>query len=147
MNIINVETCHLDKILEIENESFSCPWSKQSFVDALNNKNITLLVAIDEEKTVCGFVCVLIIDFEAEILDIAVKKSMRKKGIAGMLFSYLSTTEQMKNVEKIFLEVRESNHPARSFYEKQGFVPIGVRHNYYRNPTEDAVLMGKDLHE
>ena len=43
---------------------------------------------------------------------------------------------------KIFLEVRESNQPARRLYEKHGFREIGRRRRYYQNPLEDAILYG-----
>ena len=45
----------------------------------------------------------------------------------------------------IWLEVRESNHPARRFYEKHSFLEAGRRRAYYRNPEEDAVLYRLDL--
>ena len=41
------------------------------------------------------------------------------------------------------LEVRESNAPARRFYEGAGFVIMGTRKNYYEKPVEDAILMTK----
>jgi ribosomal-protein-alanine N-acetyltransferase len=42
---------------------------------------------------------------------------------------------------KVFLEVRRSNEAAIAMYEAAGFATLGVRPNYYRRPTEDAVTM------
>ena len=44
-------------------------------------------------------------------------------------------------IEKIFLEVRVSNIPAISLYEKMGFESLGVRKNFYEHPQEDASIM------
>ena len=44
-------------------------------------------------------------------------------------------------VERIFLEVRESNSPARNLYSAKGFKEIGIRKKYYRDPVEDAHIM------
>ena len=48
-------------------------------------------------------------------------------------------------VRDLYLEVRASNTPAISCYEKNAWETIGTRKNYYKNPTEDAVLMHKQL--
>ena len=46
-------------------------------------------------------------------------------------------------VSAVSLEVRESNRPARNLYESYGFAAEAVRKGYYRNPSEDAVIMWK----
>ena len=145
MKIINVTTDMIPQILEIEASSFSVPWSEKSFIDALESEKITLCAAIDEIGAICGFVCFLIIDTEAELLNIAVSVKERKKGIASALLEYMMGVMVSSNVEKIFLEVRESNIPARYLYEKYGFDIIGKRRKYYSNPTEDAILMQKTI--
>ena len=48
-------------------------------------------------------------------------------------------------VNKLLLDVRESNESAEAFYKKKGFVLDGVRKNYYTNPTENAILMSLEL--
>jgi ribosomal-protein-alanine N-acetyltransferase len=47
--------------------------------------------------------------------------------------------------QKIVLEVRESNLPARALYEKAGFVESGSRSGYYRDPEENAICYGLQL--
>ena len=53
----------------------------------------------------------------------------------------LLTEAANRGAEQIFLEVRQSNTPARALYEKNGFTAIGLRKKYYKDPVEDAVLM------
>jgi ribosomal protein S18 acetylase RimI-like enzyme len=75
---------------------------------------------------------------EIEILNIAVKKTHRRKGVASALLEKL---KEHVSDKKIHLEVRESNLGAISFYERKGFKITGLRKNFYRNPTENALLM------
>ncbi len=147
MKICHAAEEHLDGIIHIENVSFSCPWSKQSFLDAIKNENMIVLVSENDDGHPVGFLCALIIGDEAELLDIAVLPEYRKNGVANSLFHTLLSEQKMEPASKIFLEVRLSNVPARTFYEKLGFTQIGVRRNYYRNPTEDAILMVKTLQD
>jgi ribosomal protein S18 acetylase RimI-like enzyme len=50
-----------------------------------------------------------------------------------------------RGVNKLFLEVRESNEAGIAFYEKMGFAKTGRRPGYYREPEEAALLMEKKL--
>lgn len=137
----------IDRIVEIENESFACPWSKKSFEDAAASDNISVCAAIDESGTVCGFICFMMIDSEAELLNIAVSEKFRKNGIALSLMDYMIAEMFSRRIERIFLEVRESNVPARSLYEKYGFEILGKRRRYYTKPVEDAVIMQKRINQ
>lgn len=64
----------------------------------------------------------------------------RRKGIGQQLLDALLLAARESNIESVFLEVRESNHEARAFYEKAGFKLDGRRKSYYANPSEDAIL-------
>lgn len=142
---ISADSSLIDRIVEIENESFTCPWSKKSFEDAAVSDNISVCAAVARDNTVCGFICFMIIDSEAELLNIAVSQNFRKNGIASSLMDHMIIETLSKHVERIFLEVRESNVPARSLYEKYGFEIIGKRRRYYTKPVEDAVIMQKSI--
>ncbi len=104
----------------------------------------TVLVA-EVDRQVCGFLVVRLIDAEAEILNLAVEPLEREKGIGSLLLAAIVEESQRRQVERIFLEVRESNHAAIAFYQAHGFWKTGERKKYYRNPSENAVLMEKSL--
>ena len=53
----------------------------------------------------------------------------------------LMRTAAERGVERMTLEVRPSNLPARRLYERLGFVEIGIRKGYYQDNNEDAILM------
>lgn len=133
----------LDDILALENEAFSCPWSAQSFREAFESENITIYAAHSEDGKLCGFSCLMAIDYEAELLNIAVAKACRRRGIGDKLMRHTINEAAKKKVTDIFLEVRESNTAAQKLYEKHGFEALGVRKKYYTSPTEDAVVMRK----
>ena len=149
LNIIPFDMKFLDEVAEIENMSFSVPWSKKSFEDCLKNPLIDFFVATLEEsdgKTrAVGYVVTLTVSPESEILNIAVSPDFRRKGIAEKLLSHITGMALKKKCDTLMLEVRESNISARSLYEKLGFYPVGRRKGYYTSPTEDAILMDKSL--
>ena len=134
-----------DEILRIENESFSAPWTKDSIVSALENSYVQFYGIFDDSDSLIGFICASVIPPEAEILNIAVSASYRRLGVGSMLLSHMMTYLQNKDTDTVFLEVRESNTPARLLYTKEGFEVIGTRKKYYSNPTEDAILMQKNI--
>ncbi len=133
---------HLCDVFEIEQKSFTHPWSKESFLNELEKPNSFKFVAIEDE-TVVGFAILETVLDEGNLLDIAVCEAYRKNGIGKALMKELVAVAVDKKLSFITLEVRASSTPAISLYEKFGFEVVGVRKNYYSKPVEDAVLMTK----
>lgn len=143
IKIRNLEEQDLPYVLEIVSQSFSIPWSLSSFKNELLNPHSILKVAEFNEEIVGYIVLRKILD-EAELLSIAVKPELRRKGIATELIK--NVLDELKDsVETCFLEVRVSNKEAISFYEKIGFKKVGLRKKYYLLPEEDAIIMKLDL--
>ena len=130
----------LDAILAIENASFTCPWSEKSFLDAFDAETVTIYAA-EEDGQLVGFSCLLVVEDEAEVLNIASAPGFRRRGAGQALLSRMLSDCEARGVSAVYLEVRESNAPARGLYQKNGFCEIGVRRNYYDRPKENAVLM------
>ena len=80
---------------------------------------------------------------EAEILNLAVAADSQRRGIGRRLMTEALQTAKERGATRVFLEVRESNNRARSFYERLGFSQEGRRPNYYRDPAEDALLLSR----
>ena len=133
---------HLSQVMRIERESFTHPWSEDSFMAELKKATSHLFVATDNNEVVGYAVLETVLD-EGSLLIIAVDEKYRRKGVAKMLFQELETIAKEKELSFITLEVRVSNDGAINFYDSQGFSKIAVRKNYYSKPTEDAVLMTK----
>lgn len=82
---------------------------------------------------------------EAEVLNLAVAPGSRRKGTGGELLQAAVEEFQTRGVNRVYLEVRESNQAGIAFYEKHGFLKAGSREGYYRDPVETAIIMHKRL--
>ena len=134
----------LAAVIEIERQSNSHPWTERNFRDATMSGYLSLVAR--EHGEVCAFAIARTLIDEAELLLIAVIPSQRRQGVAALLWIELAQRLRSAGATKIFLEVRASNVPARSFYSSRGLSEIGVRKNYYPNgihggDREDALQM------
>lgn len=100
-----------------------------------------MLVAEREDK-ICGFIAAQTRAGNWEIENVVVGKEYLRRGIASLLVREIMKCARMGEASEVILEVRESNHAARSLYEKMGFRRQGTRPAYYRNPSETAILYG-----
>ena len=78
------------------------------------------------------------------MMNIAVHPDCRRRGIAAALITELVSCLKEGGSRILRLEVRQSNAPAIALYESLGFLQLGLRKNYYRNPKEDALILGKE---
>lgn len=125
---------------------------KAHFSDACSYATLSALissgavaVAAYYEDKLCGFGYISIAPGEAELLRIAVNHEMRGRGIAKSMLSLLHEKAKELGCEEIFLEVRESNANAIRLYESVGYIKIGTRRGFYKDPKEDAILYKKNL--
>ena len=128
------------RLAELEKECFSCPWSEESFKKAASDELFFLPILYDG-GTPIGYAVLFSLFETAEIQNIAVKQDYRGRGFGKMLLERCVRQAKEQGAEQLFLEVRESNRPALSLYEKAGFSTVGRRRNYYREPLEDALVM------
>lgn len=134
----------LSAILEIENASFSTPWSRATFAGLLSRDDADLLGATDGGRLVGYAICWTIVD-QAEIGNVAVEPRSRGHGLGRRLVEAALERVRRRGARECFLEVRESNLEARTLYAKCGFAVVGRRRRYYTNPVEDALVMRTEL--
>ena len=131
-------------LAKISKENVDPAWGENDFATAL--KNPQAVVFVSEADDINGYAVCYIAADEGVIPSIAVDKAYRRCGIGDELFYALSSYIIEKGVMRLFLEVREGNEAAVSFYEHNGFLQVGRRKNFYERPKEDAlVLEKKDL--
>ena len=136
---------HVDQIIEVEKECFSTPWSKQSFLQEIENNNLArYFVALDKNEVI-GYIGMWSIVGEGHITNIAIKSSHRKMGAGAKLMDEIINYSLINNIISLTLEVRENNHKAIALYKKFGFNTLGVRKDYYAKPKENALIMWKNL--
>ena len=129
-------------VAEMEQQIFSDSWSEKSVLETVQQKQ-SVCFAAEKAGHLLGYLLAYHAADEAEIARIAVQKEARRQGAAGKLMQALEHYCEEHKMEKLLLDVRESNEAARSFYTKNGFVEDGIRQGFYVNPSEDAVLMSR----
>ena len=129
-------------VAALEEENFFRPWSYDAFLKTLSDENYVVIIAEDTDALL-GYCVLLCTGEEADITNVCTAPAARGKGVATQMLTVLMEEGCARGVSEFFLEVRESNTPARNLYMKLGFEEIGLRKNYYEEPKEHAVLMKK----
>jgi ribosomal-protein-alanine N-acetyltransferase len=159
MTIREMNFDDIAEIAEIEKLYSETPWDANGLLTYLLRDDTIFLVAdsLDfvpaegeapedyyDTPHLLGYAGLLMVPYEADILNITVRPEARRQGIATQLLGKIGELAESRGVTVIHLEVRESNTPARTLYEKLGFTVDGIRKNYYERPRENAVLMTLD---
>jgi ribosomal-protein-alanine N-acetyltransferase len=138
----------LPEVLAIEEESFSNPWTRESFLHEINKNPYSrpkVARTTDERAEIAGY-CVNWLVFEHfHIQNIAVHVRHRRKGLGRTMIEQTLREAREAGALDATLEVRESNTAAQELYISLGFKKVGKRRNYYSRPREDAILYRKDL--
>ena len=143
MEIRFMQTQDVAAIAELEKVCFSDPWSENSIGSEIGNPLSFWLIAVENSKVI-GYVGSQTVCEESDMMNIAVLPDMRRQGIAEKLIDELILGLQKRGSHCLSLEVRASNEPAKALYKKLGFLQVGRRPNYYRNPREDALILRKE---
>jgi len=142
LNIRKFTAEDVEQVTALEQSCFSMPWKSEDFLRLAGDPDSLYLVAEDDGKIV-GICGVTNIVGEGNINNVAVNEAYRGQGIATKLMTRLIEEGYAMGIAEFTLEVRVSNAPAISVYEKCGFVSEGVRPRFYEKPVEDALIMWK----
>lgn len=137
----------LPYILEIENVSFPNPWREMTFRGEICNQPISfpLVIVFKPQKKVIGYLVFWQIKEQMQINNIAIHPDYRRMGIAEAVLHQVLSEVRMEGAKLVTLEVRPSNIAARTLYNKLGFDVLGIKEDYYHDPPEPALVMGKKL--
>lgn len=152
LTIRRARSTDLAEIVAIEHECFSDPWASRSFSTLLHRDEAIFDVAVRRapaptkgdgsiEEAVVGFAIAHVVADEAELANVAVRKSAQREGVGRRLLEHVVQQARERGAVELFLEVRQSNEPARQMYRHAGFVEIGRRIRYYDRPVEDALVL------
>lgn len=120
---------------------FADPWSTQDFRDCVS---FALFLVAEAGDKILGYAVALEAADEGEILNLAVAEDGRRRGMGRALVEAIVGALTERGVRQVYLEVRESNAPARALYSRFGFREVGRRKAYYRRPVEDAMVLRLD---
>ena len=136
-----------DAVQALENECFKEPYSTEELRYEFEENPVNKIIVAEDDDKVIGFIDFLITFNSSTIMQVAVTKEFRGKGIATQLLSEMENSfpkEIDDIVEFITLEVRESNEAAQKLYLKNGYKIVVVKSHYYKD-GENAVYMIKRL--
>ena len=140
--IRKMESRDLEQVAELEKVCFSEAWSWK-LLEAGIHSPYDVSYVFEQDEQILGYCNLRILAGEGEIQRIAVLPPFRRLGVARKLMDAMVDFAVENKAAAVTLEVRESNRPARNLYESYGFTAEAVRKGYYRNPSEDAVIMWK----
>lgn len=147
--ITDMDAIGARKAAELEKRCFSSPWELEEYEKSRQREDFSCLCAYTDGEF-SGFLMAFHVLDECHLLDIATEEKFRRRGIGAALIRELMKRAGEKDGSVIYLEVREKNQAARGLYEKLGFAPVGKRKDYYKYPTDDAVLytltLGEEKH-
>ena len=129
-------------ISKLEQETFSMPWSADSFQEMINKEDAVYYVA-ERDGQLLGGCGVLMIAGEGNITNVVVAPEARNQGVGTGMLKHLMEEGSRAGLTAYTLEVRVSNAAAIHVYEKLGFVSEGIRPGFYEKPTEDAMIFWK----
>ena len=165
VSIILATENDIQRILEIEQEAISPPWTHGALLSEMYKKDSYFVVAVDESATsaididdnasptdnkhrspaVVGFAILRRVGDDGELLQIAVDKAQRRGGVGDLLMIAALEYARENALGSIYLEVRRGNTAAVGLYKKHGFNSMRIRKDYYSDPVEDASVMVKPL--
>jgi len=140
----------LATLSSLEHSSFSHPWSLGSFEAAWRERDHTRVVVLrsvrpDLERGIAGYAVYQIITDELQIHDLAIHPELRRRGLGRLLLGLVLDLAIARGARVALLEVRAGNRSAAALYRSLGFETCGLRADYYRQPTEDALVLRRQL--
>ena len=135
----------LDDVAAIERSVFNDPWSRRSFADLVDARQVLFLVASDTNAVV-GYAIVLTAGVESELANLAVSRLVAAPGTrAAPACRGVQPGARRAGARRCFSRCRASNEAAIQLYKSAGFEAVGRRARYYARPIEDAIVMRAGL--
>lgn len=147
INILEMKEKHLEEVLRLARDGDLSCWSYEDYKREIERQDAICLIAESLGEKAVGFLVARLIMTEqcVELNNIAVNKYYRRLGVGNTLLDYLAKVSIVNSLDRILLEVRQSNEGAVKFYLKSGFTILSLRKGFYNNPPEDGLTMMKRL--
>jgi [ribosomal protein S18]-alanine N-acetyltransferase len=142
--IRRMQEADLAAVQAIEAQSFSNPWSDNTFRGEIQNTPVSfpLVVVRRPGDEVVAYIIFWHIRDDVQVNNIAVRPDCRGLGLGEALMRFAIAKVRAAGAAFMTLEVRSSNSAAVALYKKLGFEVLGTRKSYYTKPDEDAQVMG-----
>ena len=142
ISVIQISDKDIDLCYELDSNTISL-WSKKQWTNEFRKKDIKVFGLLHANLVIGICVFQIIID-EAQINYFVINQKFREKGFGSYLMRFLIKHCEKLNVNKLFLEVSQTNIKAEKFYASFDFFTVGIRRNYYKDGS-NALLKEKIL--
>jgi ribosomal-protein-alanine N-acetyltransferase len=141
VELVPMRRRHVRQVAAIEERIFPRPWSPALYYSELAMPSTRIYVVALAGDTVVGYAGCMLVVGEGHITTIGVSPEWQRKRIGMRLLHHLASEARERGATSLTLEVRVSNHGAQELYRTFGFVPAGIRKNYYAEVNEDGLVM------
>ncbi|MDJ0762155.1 MAG: ribosomal protein S18-alanine N-acetyltransferase [Myxococcota bacterium] len=131
----------IDAIVAVERSAFASPWPRSAFVSEIDGHRWSHVAVAEEGRTLVGFTVYWSVASELHLLNLAVDRAHRRRGIGRDLVAHLIAFGRNTRHTEVLLEVRVSNLTAITLYRHFGFEDLAIRPGYYADNGEDALVM------
>ena len=142
ISIKHINKKDIDLCYELDSNTISL-WSKKQWVNELKKEDVKVFGLLLSNLVIGICVFHVVLD-EAQINFFVVNQKYRGKGYGSYLMRYLIKECEKSNINRIFLEVSNTNITAEKFYSSFDFFTVGIRKNYYKDGS-DALLKEKKI--
>jgi ribosomal-protein-alanine N-acetyltransferase len=133
---------HIPAVARVERQVSTNPWSADLFRGELALPEASRCYRVARRGgRVIGFGGLMFVVDEAHVTTLSVHPDHQRRRIGTRLLTVLCREAVDRGTTALTLEVRTGNEAARALYQRFGFVPAGVRKNYYAEVGEDALIM------
>ena len=138
-------------LARLETASFSRPWTEAQIADEIAHAGPGIVLVLegradgaDPGAAICAYCAVRLVLDEVHVMNVAVAPAQRRRGLGRWLLTFALARASRAGARRALLEVRAGNHEALALYASLGFREIGRRRDYYRDPAEDALVLGRE---
>jgi ribosomal-protein-alanine N-acetyltransferase len=131
----------LKGVIAIERRIFPSPWSIGLYTSEIAQPATRAYYVAQVGSELVGYAGEMVVVGEAHVTNIGVAPEWQRHGVGRRLLLTLAREARKRSAQHLTLEVRVSNLSAQALYHEFGFVPAGIRKNYYAEVNEDALVM------
>lgn len=130
----------LPEVLEIERQSFECPWQADDFKKMLSRRDAIGMVAVDDStfEAVLGYIVYVIHPTALELVNFAVHPEERRRGVGHAMFAKLASKLAPDKRTEIAFQVVDTNLDAQLFFKAVGCRATGVLHSVWLDGDDDS---------
>ena len=132
----------IDLCYELDLKTISL-WNKNQWDNEFKKEGVRVLGLLFSNLIIGICVFQVVVD-EAQINYFVVNQKFRKRGFGSYLMNDMIKRCKKLNINKLLLEVSQSNITAEKFYSRFDFSTVGIRKNYYKDGS-NALLKEKIL--